>query len=102
MVRSLNSLIGRYRKRHADLDRIYDLEGSIAPASSIIVAKYFPKVENLGVQNFDTISFFPKRSIIWMHRVVGKCRPMAPLRFFFANLTSKIPLVSWLNPGCMT
>ena len=62
----------------------------------------FPKIENLGVQNFDTISFFPKRSIIWMHRVVGKCRPMAPLRFYFANLTSKIPLVSWLNPGCMT
>ena len=35
-----NSLIGRYRKRNADLDRIYDLEGSIVPASSIIVAKY--------------------------------------------------------------
>ena len=42
LVRSLTTILSaRYRKRHADQDRIYDLEGSIVPASSIIVAKYW-------------------------------------------------------------
>ena len=41
LVRSLTTILSaRYRKRHADLDRIYDLEGNTVPASSIIVAKY--------------------------------------------------------------
>jgi hypothetical protein len=41
LVRSLTTILSaRYRKRHADQDRIYDLEGNIVPASSIIVAKY--------------------------------------------------------------
>ena len=41
LVRSLTAILSaRYRKRHADQDRIYDLEGNIVPASSIIVAKY--------------------------------------------------------------
>ena len=38
LVRSLITIL--YRKRHADLDKIYDLEGNIVPASTIIVAKY--------------------------------------------------------------